>query len=343
MITQKKRFIRLFSNSFAWLIGVLILTSCANSQTAMQHDKNSLVGKIYIPAENRFIDAAQLNDIVRSTSVMLIGETHDNVEHHQKQVDLIKLYLAKGQTGLAALEMVTDTQMENVLRQQPQDAPSLIKVLGKEGEGWEYKKYYENVFQSLYDHGFMITAANLNRSSIAAIMMQGAAEVPKAIKDIVAQVKLNDDDSASLQKEIEESHCGMLMGKHAQGMIMGQRVRDAYMAKAVVDAKTKADKVLLLAGSGHVRKDRGVPIYMKFLAPELQYVSIGLAEVVDGHEDPHDYAKRWGAKSLPFDYVWFTEAADRPDPCEELRKHMKKMPHNAAHQIKASSDTQHSP
>jgi len=310
------------------LLVFLSLSACDFSKPSLIKSENPLLGKLYQTSSQKFIDQEQFASLLQNTNILLIGETHDNPEHHNKQVEILMHYLAHGQTGLVALEMVTDTQMEKILKDKPNDATSLISVLNQEGDGWEYDKYYKGVFEAIYKAGYMITAANFNRKTMSAIVMEGDTGIPSEIKSIVEHVPLNEENNASLQKEIESSHCGMALGKHAVGMITGQRVRDAYMAKSVVDAKSKTDKVVLLAGSGHVRSDRGVPIYIKYLAPTLNVVSIGLAEVVEGHDDPQDYAKRWGATSLPFDLVWFTSAVDRPDPCEELKKHMKNMPHS---------------
>jgi len=313
-------------------IGVLAISlsvvSCKHITDSefVQRD-NPLLGKIYQPEQSQFIDESTLTALVQAADVVLVGETHDNPEHHQRQIDIIKRVFTQGQTGLVALEMVTDTQMEFVLKDRPADASGLITSLKKEDDGWEYNKLYKDVFQAIYDSGAMVTSANLNRKTMVSIVMQGDDAIPPTIRSLLDQVALDEENSASLQKEIEMSHCGMMSGKHAGGMIKGQRVRDAYMAKAVVDAKSKADKVLLLAGSGHVRIDRGVPLYIKQLSPNLKVLSLGLAEVVDDHTDPVDYTQHWGGKKLPFDYVWFTRAVDRPDPCEELRNHFKKLPH----------------
>jgi uncharacterized iron-regulated protein len=74
---------------------------------------------------------------------------------------------------------------------------------------------------------------------------------------------------------------------------------------------------VLIAGNGHVRKDRGVPWYLARLRPGARSVSIGLLEVTDDMLEP--------AKSpLPYDYVWFTPRVDDSEPCEahdaELRR-----------------------
>jgi uncharacterized iron-regulated protein len=65
---------------------------------------------------------------------------------------------------------------------------------------------------------------------------------------------------------------------------------------------------VLVAGNGHVRKDRGVPWYLARLRPGARSVSVGLLEVQDDIVEP--------ALGLPYDYVWYTaRAADRGEPC----------------------------
>jgi uncharacterized iron-regulated protein len=64
---------------------------------------------------------------------------------------------------------------------------------------------------------------------------------------------------------------------------------------------------VLIAGNGHVRKDRGVPWYLAQLRPAARIVSIGLIEVEDDLDDAGD--------DLPYDYVWFTPRVDDADPC----------------------------
>ena len=58
---------------------------------------------------------------------------------------------------------------------------------------------------------------------------------------------------------------------------------------------------MLIAGNGHVRKDRGVPWYLARMRPDARIVSVGLIEVAAGRRRPAE---------LPFDYVWFTPRAE---------------------------------
>lgn len=318
-----------------WLMSMLalILSACSTpsdiSPLALKPSDSPLLGKIYHPASGKFIEPEVFYQKIKDSKILLLGETHDNIAHHRGQSEIIKRYVAPGQTALVGLEMITDTQAERMLRARPTNASQLISVLGEEGKGWEYDRYYKIVFQTLFDKGYMITAANLDRKLIADISMHGESAIPQEIHNILQQVPLSEENKKNLQKEIEESHCGMQLGEHANGMINAQRVRDAYMAKVLIDATHKADKALLIAGSGHVRNDRGVPVYAKFLAPQAKMMSLAFVEVVPGHNDPNDYASRWISQRLPFNYVLFTEAVNRPDPCEKLREHMHKFNHHS--------------
>ena len=76
-----------------------------------------------------------------------------------------------------------------------------------------------------------------------------------------------------------------------------------------------------MAGSGHVRTDRGAPFYLSQLGVK-DSVSVAFIEVSAKASDVSDYTNRWGSDVLPFDYVWFTPYAKRPDPCEAMKKHM---------------------
>ena len=70
---------------------------------------------------------------------------------------------------------------------------------------------------------------------------------------------------------------------------------------------------------GHARVDRGIPAVLARDTPGRRLISVGMIEVQSGRPSPKDYAADWGAEgSLPFDYVIFTPAENREDPCEKL-------------------------
>ncbi len=77
-------------------------------------------------------------------------------------------------------------------------------------------------------------------------------------------------------------------------------MRDALMAQSLL----KAPRGVLIAGRGHVRNDRGVPLYIRTRAPQARVVSVAFVEHPEKTED-----------RAAFDYVWPMAATARPDPC----------------------------
>ena len=77
---------------------------------------------------------------------------------------------------------------------------------------------------------------------------------------------------------------------------------------------------VLIAGAGHVRSDRGVPVHLARQIQDASITSVAFVEVDAAAEKPGDYAQRFGSDVLPFHYIWFTPKIDEADPCEKLKK-----------------------
>ena len=118
-------------------------------------------------------------------------------------------------------------------------------------------------------------------------------------------------------------------------MLLGQQVRDLSITQAILTALKENDQqgVILIAGSGHTRKDFGVPFYLQKEAPDSKIISIAFMEVQKDEFQAESYAEGWVIKDnspLPFDYVWFTPQAEREDQCEKMKTHMKKKKENSS-------------
>jgi uncharacterized iron-regulated protein len=79
------------------------------------------------------------------------------------------------------------------------------------------------------------------------------------------------------------------------------------------------DGAVLIAGTGHVRTDRGVPAYLRLRRPDATVASLAFLEVDRRRAAPAHYA------DLPYDYVWFTPGTDDTDPCERFRQPLQQL------------------
>ena len=89
------------------------------------------------------------------------------------------------------------------------------------------------------------------------------------------------------------------------------------MARAMTTALSSgaATDAVLIAGTGHTRRDRGVPRDLATHDANRPIVSVAFVEVERELKEPKAYAARWHARELPFDFVWFTPRATDEDPC----------------------------
>jgi hypothetical protein len=106
-------------------------------------------------------------------------------------------------------------------------------------------------------------------------------------------------------------------------MVLAQKAKDAQLAERMA-AADRGDGAILVAGRGHVRTDVGVPRFLAGDAPGKTILSVGITEVRAELEKPEEYRSEYGEGPLPFDFVVFTPATARADPCEALRQRQAK-------------------
>ncbi len=273
------------------------------------------------------------SSIAYEDRILLIGEAHDNAEHHLVQRDLVDFSLMRKNERLpvvfeqfradqqAALDKFTETN------NNPAHARSvafLKRLTGWEKSGWQQYNY-DPLLQAAIDAKLPVYAGDVTRDAIMKVAKEGEGALPAEDRarlklDVLLGAKLDD---ASLS-EIEEAHCGTMPKEAFTGMAYAQRYRDASLADAVLKAADKHGSAILIAGNGHVRTDRGVPWYIHQRAPDKKVVSVMLVEVEDGKTDPEAYVPRDPDGKPAADYIIFTPRAERGDPCEKMRAKMGK-------------------
>jgi uncharacterized iron-regulated protein len=311
---------------FSYLLAVpVLLVVCtpafaAESKPKLVLQHHVLSGKIWDVKAGRFVTKDDLVGSIKQADYILLGETHDNPLHHQHQAWVISELRKFNKSATVAFEMIDQAQGKDIAGKRFQSVDALIHILNKEKNGWGYEQNYKPVFASVLEAGDHILPASLDRSVLMAVARKGKEKIPPYLASSLKDNPLSAKQAKSLQDEIKSSHCGMSIPHMITTMTQVQRVKDAEMAHVLMNIKN-ADVHVLVAGSGHVRNDRGVPMYLRQANKKI--LSIGWIEVVDELKTVDAYRKYWGGDKLPFDYVWFTARVDRPDPCEGFKRHMK--------------------
>lgn len=277
-----------------------------------------LSDRVYDVDNKKFIDKPELLNRISSSKYILLGETHDNISHHRNQAWVIDNLARQHVSASAYFEMIDDVQSESIVNKNIKTADELIKLLNNHKSGWEYEIYYKGLFESVLKAGFVFHAANIERQKLRSIIKQNNNLLPIETEKLLSEVSLTHEMEHSLQEDIIDSHCGMIGEEAAKSIMLGQRIRDATMALSLLNSS--ADKNVLIAGSGHVRKDRGVPIYLAKRDKDVKSTVISMLEVEQDKVDLASYLARWNTKDFPSDYVWFTARADREDPCLHFKQ-----------------------
>ena len=280
-------------------LGFAALAACAQPPGPREHP---LVGRIWDARAGRVVSPEELFDSAARARHVILGETHDNPEHHRLQRVVLGALAARGAKRVLAMEQF-DTEYQAAIDaaratqgNEGADAERIADTGHFDRQGWNWP-LYRPLVQFALEHGWPLAAANLSRSEARAIVSDPArSHLPPAPPRI----------ARTLERDIIDGHCGAaLEAKRLAGMVEAQRARDARMASVL------RSRSVLVAGTGHARRDRGVPLYLG----DSDVLSIAFVEVEPGKSKPQDYAD--GAS---YDYLWFTPRAVRPDPCAGLAK-----------------------
>ena len=316
---------RLFACLFAALI---LLGACAASSKwrAEHYRDHPLAGRIWAVDEARFLDRAELLAALARGEFILLGETHDNPDHHLLQAEIVTALADAGRRPVLAFEMFDMSQgpaLSEHLAQSPFDAAGIGEAVGWRKAGWPDWALYQPVAEAGLQAGLELRAANMSRGDARALAQSGlAGAAPERVQRLQLDQPLPAADAENLKQEIDAAHCGYAPKEMIEAMAFAQFARDAHMA---CEMSSGGDGAILIAGAGHTRRDRAVPFHLRRMAPGRTIVSLAFLEVSEGEDAATAYAAPFGGEMLPFDYVWFTPRVDIRDACERFEEQLKKI------------------
>lgn len=276
-----------------------------------------LVGRIVDGRSGSFATRADVEAATRRARFVLLGEKHDNPDHHRLQQALLEEILRSGRRPAVVLEMLDRSQqpaLEAWRSSASTDPEAFAEAVGWNERGWDWPLYRDLIGVALRHEAPLLTG-NLPRSDVRAIAKQG--EEAEALAALTLP-PLPADQLDALRATMRDAHCGVMPEAMLPNMVLVQRARDAVMAEELRRGAT-GDGAVLIAGAGHVRRDRGVPRALDVRDAEV--LTIAFVEVRQSLQEPTDYLADSGTAPPPFDFVWFTPRVDDRDPCDELRAH----------------------
>jgi uncharacterized iron-regulated protein len=298
------------------LLLCLLLPVDAVPAESLLYADHPLAGKIWDMQERRMLDERTLLERIAAADVVLLGETHDNSQHHALQLKLLQVRLDAGVRPALLFEQFDRERqlaLDEALAKTPPDvaleaAAALLK-------GWDWK-FYKPLVAAGLEYKLPVYAANFSRERARPVIREGFAAFDAAeLKRLAVEAVWSERQQQYLTHLIEGTHCGQVNVVLRDGLVRSQRLRDAVMADAAAAAASMARGVVGIVGRGHARRDIGMPLYLAARYPQARVYSIGLVEVSPGMESPEAYEQERATDGPVYDAIWFTARVDRPDPC----------------------------
>ncbi|MBI4956525.1 MAG: ChaN family lipoprotein, partial [Myxococcales bacterium] len=134
-----------------------------------------LVGRIYRPGARVFTTRAELEAALARARYVLLGEKHDNRDHHRLQAELVTGLARVGRARAVAFEMI-DVAAQPVVDEllarsatSPPDVDALAAALRWDASGWPAWSMYRPVFAAALGARARLVAANLSRTDAMAV------------------------------------------------------------------------------------------------------------------------------------------------------------------------------
>lgn len=309
-------------NIKSWLICIVILpfallgTGCALTPApqpkadelltkfvASEYQDNPLVGRFWSIADQAFVDWSEVKTRLPLGGWVLLGEQHDNPDHHRAEVAWVEHLAVGNRLGSVAIEQASrdvQPQLDAALGKGSRMTPEDLSWDG----GWPWSRYGDLVRTAL-SQASRLVAANLSKDDRASAYKGGA---PGG--------EFSAEHSAFMIDLIDASHCRMLPKEAAVSMLQLQLARDQMLAQKLME-NTLPDKIsLFVAGGNHVRRDLGVPLWLSGDVPYLSVLMQGVAESTE----PLDYLPTAFDQQPVADLIYFTPGLPPKDHCAAFRQ-----------------------
>jgi len=131
--------------------------------------------EIFILPEGDKISFGELIDDLNTTRVIFVGETHDRIEHHQIQVNVVQGLLRNGKEVVVAMEMFERSQ-QPILDRWSQglltEEEFLNEVKWETTWGMDYN-LYRGILDEIRDRPLKVLGLNIERDLVRKVAQHG--------------------------------------------------------------------------------------------------------------------------------------------------------------------------
>ncbi|WP_193187850.1 ChaN family lipoprotein [Nisaea sediminum] len=260
---------------------------------------------------------AYLGRELASHRFVLLGEKHNNPEHHLIQARLLARMVDLGRRPALVWEMIPrgkQPAIDDLAAGGDTDPDRFAEAVGWAESGWPDWKYYRPIAEVALAAGLPMVAGNIDRGTVGQLANDPENADPGLTDAFHLNAPLPEEVRNAVEEAVYRGHCELVPRDRLAPMIRVQIARDASLAEAMVRAAATADGAVLIAGGQHARRDIGAGYHLihRFGVRDIASLSL-LERGADNSAVPE------AALSRRFDFLWFTERAHpERDYCAEL-------------------------
>lgn len=263
--------------------------------------------EIFRLSDGEKISFRQLLDDLRESRVIFVGESHDQMEHHQIQRRMISDLSGQGKNMVIAMEMFQKSQ-QSILDRWSQglltEEEFLQQVQWETTWGMNYQ-LYKGILEEARDRRLKVLGLNVPRELIRKIAQRGIENLSEEERNGLPIMDLTDRQHRAYLEEVYKRHEAGLakdFEKFYQAQVLWDEGMAEHLSGFLSSAEGQEKTVIVLTGTGHIIHHFGIPKRLYRRSP-LSYKTIVLKEWRKGIGEDLDLTQQ----SFPLaDYLWIT-------------------------------------
>ncbi len=227
-------------------------------------------GEIIDTHSGNAISFDQLIDALDKTRVIYVGEQHTSMEHHRKQLDVIKALVEKGKQVSVGMEMFDHTYQRRLDRWSAGELEweAFLRQVHWYAN-WKFNDtLYKDILTYIKSHNLPLIGLNIPFHLPAKIAVGGLESLSKQERaQLPAQIDLSNAEHRSYVEMIYNMH--KIRGRDDfDDFYAAQCAWEDGMAQAIAD-NLKESTMVVIAGNGHIVRKFGIPnrAYSRTKAP----------------------------------------------------------------------------
>jgi uncharacterized iron-regulated protein len=266
--------------------------------------------------EGDLIPFAQLLNDLERTRVIFVGESHDQIEHHQIQVRMIQAFVATGRDVVIGMEMFERSQQPTLDRWSQglvTEEEFLKEVQWDTTWGMDYD-LYKGILDAVKSHHLKLLGLNVPRDLVRTVAENGMQGLSPEDRKLLPEIDLANRQHRAYVATIFKGH-EKGSAKDFENFYEAQCLWDEGMAESLSEflksPQAEGKTVLVFAGSGHIVFGFGIPKRFHWRTP-VTYQTIVLKTWTEKVNGDLTFT---GASSPLANFLWIT----KPNPPEKKK------------------------